>query len=129
MANPNIAALTSVLVETVGVTLTGTAATLIINNPAASGNVLKINAIIVAFYAASGTADFTISWHNEDDIGGTAFILVHDLVVNANNTRDLLEEGYSFYLTENRSIGVIAALPSPVNSIEVSASYDIITDV
>jgi len=126
MANPNIAALTSVLGETTGILLTTTTNTLIINNPAASGNVLKINTIKATNVNISANSSVFLNWHDEDDIGGTAFILVHNLFVNARNTRDLLEEGYSFYLTENRSISVRAGL---VDSLEISASYDIITDV
>ena len=123
MANPNIAALTSVLGETTGILLTTTTNTLIINNPAASGNVLKINTIKATNVNISANSSVFLNWHDEDDIGGTTFPLVYAAI----SSRGLLiVKTDRIYLTENTSISATASV---ANSFKVFACYQVITDV
>ena len=126
MANPNIAALTSVLGDTVGVALTSTAATQIISNAAGSGLVLQINALTVSNVDGTDPADITVAWNDQAAIAGTNFPIVSTVTIPAGSTLVVITKEASIKLTEDSSISATA---SAANDLTVVASYDIITDV
>lgn len=126
MANPNIAALTSVLATTDGTALTTTSATVIINNAAASDTVLQINAITVANVDGTNSADITVAWNDAAGGAGTNFPIVSDVSVPAGSTLVVISKETSIKLTENTSI---TATASAADDLTVVVSYDTITDV
>jgi hypothetical protein len=63
MANPNIAAATSILGTTTYLTPSGTSAVVLLPNAASSGKVLKINSLIAANVDGTTAADATVSYY------------------------------------------------------------------
>lgn len=124
MANPNIAALTSILGASTSLNLSTTNATLLINNAASSNTVLKVNTIIVANTDGTTAYDITVTYYSEDDIGGTAFPIASTISVPADASLTVINKDTALYLTEDRSIGVTA---SSANKLTVVASYEIIS--
>lgn len=108
MANPNIVNVSDIRGKTATLALTTSAQTLV-NNPASSGKVLKVNVIYVANVDGTDTAQATVSLYSEDDIGGTATALVSTVAVPADATLTVIDKNSSIYLEEDRSIGALAS--------------------
>jgi len=124
MANPNIAALTSVFGQTVGVALTSTAATSIIENAAASGEVIQINSLTVSNVDGTNPADITVSYYDQDALGGTAYPIVSVVVVPPGSTLVVISKETALKITEDSSIGATA---SAADDLTIVASYDTIS--
>ena len=86
MAAPNIANAATITGKTVAVALANTSANTIINNPASSGKVLKINSLIVSNVDGTNNANITVQYYSGANIGGTAFPIVFTVVVPADAT-------------------------------------------
>jgi hypothetical protein len=104
MANPNIVNVTDIRGKT-AVQAVGTSATAIVSNAAASGKVLKINALYVANVDGTTNADITVDVYR----GATPYHIAYTIVVPADATLDILskpiylEEGDDLRLTANAS--------------------------
>jgi len=120
MAAPNLISATTINGKTVGVSLTTTAATLVLNNAASSGKCLKINTLNVANYSAA-TAAITIGWYNTAAIGGTQFQVAAAITVPANSTINIIDKSSQYYLEENSSIGATAGTAT---ALVVTCSYE-----
>jgi hypothetical protein len=121
MANPNILSVTSILGKSAVVDLTGTSATLVVENPAASDKVFKINSLVVSNVDGTNAADITISFFSEDNIGGTATEIVSTVSVPADASLIVIDKNTSIYLEEDRSIGATAGSAS---DLKVIVSYE-----
>lgn len=117
MAAPNILNVTSILGKSAVVSLTTTAATAVVSNAAASGQVLKINSLVVSNVDGTNAADITISFFSEDNIGGTATEIVSTVSVPADASLVVIDKNTSIYLEEDRSIGATAGSASDLKVI------------
>lgn len=121
MANPNIVSVTSILGNNSSTSLSTTNATAIVNNPAASGKVFKVNTIVVSNVDGTNAADITISKYSEDDIGGTAFPIASTISVPADASLIVIDKTTCIYLKEDESIGATAGTAS---DLVVTASWE-----
>jgi len=121
MAAPNIVNVATITGKTVVVDLTTTSATLVVENPASSGKVFKINSLYVSNVDGSAAADITISLYSEDNIGGTATQIASTVAVPADATLIVIDKNSSIYLEEDKSIGATA---SASNDLKIVCSYE-----
>jgi hypothetical protein len=121
MAAPNIVNVTTITGKSAVVDLTGTSATLVVENPAASGKVFKINSLVVSNVDGTNAADITISFFSEDNIGGTATEIVSTVSVPADASLVVIDKNTSIYLEEDRSLGATAGA---ANDLKVIVSYE-----
>lgn len=112
MANPNIVNVAAIYGNNSSTSLSTTNATAIVNNPASSGKVFKVNMITVANVDGSAAADITINKYSQDDLGGTAFAIVSTVSVPADATLIVLDKTTALYLKEDESIGATAGTAS-----------------
>ena len=103
------------------VDLTTTNATLVVENPAASNKVFKINSLIVSNVDGTDAADITISYYSEDNIGGTATQITSTVSVPADASLIVIDKNTYIYLEEDRSIGATAGSAS---DLKVVCSYE-----
>lgn len=116
MAAPNIVAVTTINGKTVGGLLTTTSSDILVNS-AASGKVLKVNAILVANVDGTNATDVTIGFY--DASATTTYRLAYTITVPADASLDLL--GKSIYLEEGDKI---VALASANSRAEIIVSYE-----
>lgn len=121
MAAPNIANVATITGKTATVALSSTSATAIVNNPASSGKVLKVNSLYVANVDGSNAVDISVHIYSQDDIGGTAFAIASTISVPADSTLVVLDKDSPIYLEEDKSIGATAGA---ANDAVVVASYE-----
>ncbi len=124
MANPNIVNVSTIFGNTSSTLISSTAdpfATALVNNPAASGKVYKINSIVVANVDGSSAADITIKIFSQDDLGGTGTAIASTISVPADSTLIVTDKSTSFYLLEDKSIGATA---SAANDVVVTCSWE-----
>jgi hypothetical protein len=124
MANPNIVNVSTIFGNTSSTLISSTAdpfATALVNNPAASGKVYKINSIVVANVDGSSAADITIKIFSEDDLGGTGTAIASTISVPADATLIVTDKSTSFYLLEDKSIGATAGA---ANDVVVTCSWE-----
>lgn len=121
MANPNIVNVTNIVGNNSLTALSTTNATAIINNPASSNKVFKVNSIVVANVDGSAAADVTISIYSQDDIGGTAYQIVSTLSVPADASVIVTDKSTGFYLKEDQSVGATAGTSG---DLVVTASWE-----
>lgn len=124
MANPNIVNVTTIYGNTSTTLISSTAdpfATALVNNPASSGKVFKINSIVVANVDGTSAADITIKIFSQDDLGGTGTAIASTISVPADATLIVTDKTTSFYLLEDKSIGATA---SAANDLVVTISWE-----
>ncbi len=121
MANPNIVNVAAIYGNNSSTSLSTTNATAIVNNPASSGKVFKVNMITVANVDGTSAADITISKYSQDDLGGTAFAIVSTVSVPADATLIVMDKTTALYLKEDESIGATAGTAS---DLVVTASWE-----
>ena len=121
MANPNIVNVAAIYGNNSSTSLSTTNATAIVNNPASSGKVFKVNMITVANVDGTAAADITINKYSQDDLGGTAYAIVSTVSVPADATLIVLDKTTALYLKEDESIGAIAGTAS---DLVVTASWE-----
>jgi hypothetical protein len=121
MTAPNIVNVTTITGKSAVVDLTGTSATLVVENPASSGKVFKINSLVVSNVDGTNAADITISFFSEDNIGGTATEIVSTISVPADASLVVIDKNTSIYLEEDRSIGATAGT---ANDLKVLVSFE-----
>lgn len=129
MANPNIAAATSILGTTTYLTPSGTSAVVLIPNAASSNQVFKINQIVAA-NVTSSAVNVTVSIYTNGAVaqgsapaGGTAFPIVSTVSVPANSSLVVADKTTAIYLMEGTSITVTSGTGS---GITYSISYEVI---
>lgn len=121
MSAPNLVNISTITAKSAVVDLTTTSATLVVENPAASNKVFKINSLVVANVDGTNAADITISYYSEDNIGGTATQIVSTVSVPADASLVVIDKNTSIYLEEDRSIGATAGSAS---DLKVIVSYE-----
>jgi hypothetical protein len=124
MANPNIVNVSAIYGNTSSFLISSTAnpfATALINNPASSGKIFKINSIVVANVDGTSAADITINLYSQDDLGGTGTALASTVSVPADSTLIVTDKSTGFYLLEDKSIGAVA---SAANDLVVTCSWE-----
>ena len=121
MTAPNIVNVTTITGKSAVVDLTTTNATLVVENPAASDKVFKIESLIISNVDGTNAADITISLYSEDNIGGTATEIVSTVSVPADASLIVIDRNTSIYLEEDKSIGATAGSAS---DLKVVISYE-----
>jgi hypothetical protein len=120
MANPNLAAATSVYMANVQLALGSTAATQLISNAASSGKAYLIDSIVVANVDGVNAADISVVRFNSATNTGTAFPICSTVVVPADASLIVVGSENKLNLTENESIYVTA---SAANDLVVDANW------
>jgi hypothetical protein len=130
MANPNIAALTTLTGNTTYLTPAGTTAVVLLPNAASSGQVFRINQIIAANVNGTNAVDTTVSIYTNGAVaqgsapsGGTAFPIASTVSVPADASLVVVDKTTAIYLQEGTSISVTSGTAS---GITYSISYEII---
>jgi hypothetical protein len=130
MANPNIAALTTLTGNTTYLTPSATTAVVLLPNAASSGQVFRINQIVAANVNGTNAVDTTVSIYTNGGVaqgsapsGGTAFPLASTISVPADASLIVVDKTTAIYLMEGTSISVTSGTAS---GITYSISYEII---
>lgn len=121
MVAPNVVNVATITGKTAVVDLSTTNATLVVENPASSGKVFKINSLYVANVDGSASAEITVSLYSEDNIGGTATEICKTVTVPADATLIVIDKNSSIYLEEDKSIGATA---SAASDLKIVCSYE-----
>jgi hypothetical protein len=124
LANPNIVNVTQIYGNTSSFLISSTSnpfATALINNPASSNKVFKINSIVVANVDGSSAAEITITLFSQDDLGGTGTALISTASVPADASLVVMDKATGIYLLEDKSIGATA---SAANDLVVTCSWE-----
>jgi hypothetical protein len=131
MANPNIAAVTSILGTTTYLTPSATTAVVLLPNAAASGTVFKINQIVAANVNGTSAVDTTVSIYSNGAVaqgsapsGGTAYPVVSTVSVPADASLIVTDKTTAIYLMEGTSITVTSGTAS---GITYTISYEVIS--
>jgi hypothetical protein len=114
MANPNIVNVTTITGKTAVLAVT-TTATAIVTNSAASGKVLKVNALLISNVDGANSAEVTVDIYRSS----TAYHLASTVVVPADATLDVLNK--SIYLEEGDALRLTAGED---NDLEAVCSYE-----
>jgi hypothetical protein len=130
MANPNIAALTTLTGNTTYLTPSVTTAVVLLANAASSGQVFRINQIVAANVDGTNAVDTTVSVYTNGGVaqgsapsGGTAFPIASTISVPADASLIVVDKTTAIYLQEDTSITVTSGTAS---GITYSISYEII---
>jgi len=130
MANPNIAALTTLTGNTTYLTPSGTSAVVLLPNAASSGQVFRINQIVAANVNGSTAVNATVSIYTNGAVaqgsapsGGTAYPVVSAVSVPAGASLIVVDKTTPIYLMEGTSITVTSGTAS---GITYSISYEVI---
>lgn len=110
MANPNIVNVTSIYGKT-AVQSIGTSATAIVTNSAASGKVLKINALYVSNVDGTANASVSIDVYRST----TAYYIAYTITVPADATLDVITK--SIYLEEGDSLRLTASASGDLQAV------------
>ena len=130
MANPNLFAATTASGTTTYYTPGGTSALVLVPNAASSGQVFKINQIVVANVTGSA-ANATVSIYTNGAVlqgsapsGGTAYPIVSTVSVPANASLIAVDKTTAIYLMEGSSISITSGTAS---ALVFTISYEVIT--
>ena len=128
MAAPNIASLTTITGKTTYYTPTGVTAVILLPNAAASGNVFKINQIVVANVDGTNAVDATVSIYTNGAVaqgsapsGGTAYPIASTISVPADASLIVVDKTTGIYLEEGVSISITSGTASKLT---FSISYE-----
>jgi hypothetical protein len=131
MANPNIAALTTLTGNTTYLTPSGTTAVVLLPNAASSNQVFRINQIVAANVDGTNAVDVTVSIYTNGAVaqgsapsGGTAFPIASTISVPADASLIIVDKTTALYLMEGTSITVTSGTASKIT---YSISYEIIS--
>lgn len=118
---PNIVNVATITGKTAVVDLSTTNATLVVENPASSNKVFKINSLYVSNVDGTNPYEITVSLYSEDNIGGTATEIASTITVPADATVIIIDKNSSIYLEEDKSIGATA---SSASDLKIVCSYE-----
>ena len=121
MSAPNIVNVATITAKTDTLLLTGTSAVQLLENPASSGKVMKVNSLVVANVDGTSAASITVGIYPQDDIGGTAVLLASTISVPADASLIVIDKNMGLYLEEDTSIGVTA---SAANDLACTIIYE-----
>jgi hypothetical protein len=124
MTAPNIVNITSMLGKTDATSLNTTSATSVLENAVGSNKVLRVTLVRVVNVDGTNSADATISYYTQDNLGGTAMELVQAKSVAANTFLDVVTKDTPIYLEEDKSLGATA---SAANDLKIIVTYEEIT--
>ena len=116
MAAPNIVNVTTILGKTAVQQVT-TSATAIVTNGAASGKVLKVNALYIANVDGASAADISVGLYRSS--ASTSYEIAHTVSVPADATLDVISK--SIYLEEGDDLRLTASANS---DLEAVCSYE-----
>jgi len=105
MAAPNIVNVSTITAKTAGLAVT-TTATDIVDNPASSGKVFKVNALTISNVDGTNSADITVDVYKNQT---TAFEIASTITVPADATLVVISKDNALYLEENDSIRLTAS--------------------
>ncbi len=120
MSAPNIVNVATITGKTAQVAI-GTSATQILENPASSGKVFKVNVLMITNIDGTNAADITVNLYPQDDVGGTGVEIASTISVPADAVLVLIEKNTSLYLEEDKSLGGIA---SATGDLIATVSYE-----
>jgi hypothetical protein len=130
MANPNLFAATTASGTTTYLTPGGTTALVLVPNAASSGQVFKINQIVVANVTGSA-ANATVAIYSNGAVaqgsapsGGTAYPIVSAVSVPANASLIAVDKTTAVYLMEGSSISITSGTAS---ALTYTISYEVIS--
>jgi hypothetical protein len=107
MAAPNIVNVALINANSNVMTLSTTSEIGLLNNPASSGKVYKVNVIQVANRENNANAvNVTVNVYTGAALGGSGFPIAQLISVPGNSTLVITDKSTSFYLEENESIGI-----------------------
>ena len=124
MANPNIVNVSDIKGNTASFVISTAAvpfATALVNNPASSNKIYKINSLIAANKEGANSYTVSVFLYSQDDLGGTNTEIASTVTVPADASVVVLDKSTSLYLLEDRSIGVSANV---ANTIVVTCSWE-----
>lgn len=116
MANPNIVNVTSILGKT-ALQAVGVTATAIVENNAASGEVFKVNSLLVSNIDGTNTCDITVQVVRS----ATSYALASTITIPADATLVIISKDTSIYLEEGDSITLLA---SAAGDLQAVCSYE-----
>ena len=130
MANPNLLAATTASGTTTYYTPSGTSAVVLVPNAASSGQVFKINQIVVANTTGSA-ANATVAVYTNGAVaqgsapsGGVAYPIVSAVSVPANASLIAVDKTTALYLQEGTSISITSGTGS---ALTYTISYEVIS--
>ena len=103
MANPNIVNVSRIIGKTLANALT-TSSAVLVANPSSSGNIFKINSVIISNIFSSAAANATISYNTNSAGSGTSTRIVKDISIPGYASIVVVDKGTSLYLEENTSL-------------------------
>lgn len=130
MANPNIVNVSAIYGTTTYYTPSGTTAVVLVPNAASSGQVFKINQIVVS-NVTSTAANATVSIYTNGAVAqgsapssGTAYPVISAVSVPGNASLIAVDKTTAIYLQEGTSISITSGTAS---SLTFSISYEVIS--
>ena len=123
MAAPNIVGVSTIYAKSGGIYLSGTGATLLLNNVPNSNQVLKVNIVNVA-NTTGNACPVSVGLYSLAGIGGTFLPIVSSVSVPAYSTLTVIDKGSTYYIEENQSLGAQASI---ANQLVVTYSYEVIS--
>ena len=130
MANPNIVNVSAIYGTTTYYTPSGTTAVVLVPNAASSGQVFKINQIVVS-NVTSTAANATVSIYTNGAVAqgsapssGTAYPVISAVSVPGNASLIAVDKTTAIYLQEGTSITITSGTAS---SLTFSISYEVIS--
>lgn len=124
MANPNIVNVTTINGLTVANTPSTNNATVLVNNPASSGQVFKINTLIATNMASNSAINCTAAYNNGANGSGVTYPFSNTISVPSAASLLVLDKSSALYLTENTSITVTS---STAYGLSFVCSYEVIS--
>ena len=119
MAAPNIVNVATITGITTGRTLTTSLTTALVMNPASSGKVFKVNAIVVSNVDGSSAADASIEFYDASATAATR--IASTVTVPADSTLIVSDKNAAFYLEEG---DIIRGGASANSDLECLISYE-----
>ncbi len=120
MPAPNLINANTIVGRTTTSNLTSTAVRTVLDNPANSGKVLKVNTLNLTNYNVAAV-NVTVFYSNGANTTGTNTSIAGAISVPAYSILNIIDKSSQYYLEENTSFG---AFPGSANSISISVSYE-----
>jgi len=121
MSAPNIVNVATITAKTDTLLLTGTSAVQLLENPASSGKVMKVNSLVVSNVDGTNSASVTVAIYPHDDLAGTAVVIASTIAVPADSFVVIIDKNQGLYLEEDKSLGVTA---SAANDLTYTVTYE-----
>jgi hypothetical protein len=123
MAAPNIVNVANIFAKTFANVVT-TSNAIVIANGSNSGNVLKINTIILSNVDGTYAASANVEYNSAAAGTGTPYRLARTVSVPPNSSLIVVDKSTAFYMEENTSIKTQASANS---NLEIIVSYEVLS--